>query len=88
MAEGFLRATSEIWGFTPAAARLNVARRSLRLRFALIFWTCAKETPADCFLNKRQRFLGFTRFRLGCLRTELHRRRLIFRSFDTGLSLH
>ena len=41
------------------------------------FWgvrACAKQTPADCFLNERKRLLGMTRFRLGCLRTELHRR--------------
>ena len=45
------------------------------------------ETPADGFLNECERLLGFTRFGLGCLRTELHRRQPIFSGFDTRLGL-
>jgi len=37
------------------------------------FWAGAEETPADGLFNECKRLLGFARFRLGCLRTELHR---------------
>src|SRR6267142_2013125 len=46
-----------------------------------------KETPADGFLNKCESLLGFTRFQLCSLRTELHRRQLVFSGYDTRLGV-
>ena len=51
------------------------------------FWACAKETPADGFLNKCESLLGFTRFQLCSLRTELHRRQFVFSGYNTRLGV-
>ena len=51
------------------------------------FWACAKETPADGLLNKCESLLGFTRFQLRSLRTELDRRQLVFSGYDTRLGV-
>src|ERR1700694_5340178 len=51
------------------------------------FRAYAKQAPADGFLHECERLPGFTRFRLGGLRTELHRRQLVFSGSDTRLSV-
>jgi hypothetical protein len=43
------------------------------VRAADSFWACAKKTPADGFLNERERLLRLTRFYLARLRAELYR---------------
>ena len=51
------------------------------------FWIRTQQAPADCFLDKCERLLGFTCFGLSCLRAELHRRQPVFSGLDTRLGL-
>ena len=58
-----------------------------RVQPAVSFGTCAKQAPADGFLDECERLLGLMCFGLGCLRTELYRRQPVFSGFDTRLGL-
>src|SRR5215468_2747053 len=48
---------------------------------------CAKQTPANCLFNKRQRFFGFALFGFSDFGTKLYSRQLILLSFNTRLGL-
>ena len=54
---------------------------------AVCFRICAKQAPADGFLNECERLPGLMGFGFGCLRTEFHRGQPVFSRFDARLGL-
>jgi hypothetical protein len=49
--------------------------------------SCAKQTLANGLFNKRERFLGFSRFRFGNFGAKFYSRQLILFGFNTRLGL-
>ena len=62
-------------------------RSGYRCQPAIGIRVCAKQTLANGFLNKRERFLGFSCFGFSHLGAKLYGRQLILLGFNTRLGL-